>query len=61
MLSQLEEEIGYVGRKSFWAIPIENCNSRAGVNDRIPKVYFGRREVKNGGNTESDETQRLKV
>ena len=49
MFTQLEKEVGYVRREGFWAIPVEDSDSGTGVNNRIPKVNFGRREVKNGG------------
>ena len=61
MLSQLEEEIGYVRGERFWTIPIKNGNSGTGVNDRIPKMDFGRREVKNGRDAEGDEAKGLEV
>ena len=61
MFSQLEEEIGYVRREGFWAIPIKNSDGGASVNYRIPKVNFGRREVENRGDAEGDETKGLEV
>ena len=54
MFSQLEEEISYVRGKGFWAIPVEDGDSRASMDDGIPKMDFGRGEVKNWGNTEGD-------
>ena len=53
MFSQLEKEICYVGREDFWTIPIKNGDSRASMNNRIPKVDFGGREVKDWGDAES--------
>ena len=61
MLSQLEEEIRNVGGEGFWAIPVENGNSGASVNNRVPKVNFRRREVEYGGDTEGDKIKGLKV
>ena len=61
MFSQLKEEICDVGGKGFWAIPIKDCDRRTSVDNGIPKVNFGRREVKNGGDAEGDETKGLKV
>ena len=61
MFSQLEEEVGYVRREGFWTIPIKNSNSGAGVNDRIPEMNFGRREVKYGRDAEGDETKGLEM
>ena len=61
MLSQLEEEIGYVRRESFWAIPIKNSDGGTGVNYGIPKVSFGRREVEDQGDAEGDKTEGLEM
>ena len=61
MFSQLKEEVCNVGGDGFWAIPIKDGKGGASVNDRIPKVNFGRREVKNGGDTEGNETKGLEV
>ena len=61
MFSQLEEEVCYVGRKRFWAIPIKNGDGGAGVNNRIPKMDFWRREVEDGGDTKGNEIKGLKV
>ena len=61
MFSQLEEEVCYVGRKGFWTIPIKDGNGGASVNDRVTKVNFGGRKVKDRGDTESDETEGLEV
>ena len=61
MLSQLEEEVCYVRRERLWTIPIKDGNTRASVNNRIPKVNFRRREVEYGGDAEGDETEWLKV
>ena len=57
----MEEEICYVGRKGFWAIPIENSDGGAGMDDGIPKVNFGRREIKDWGDTKGDQTKGLEV
>ena len=54
MFSQLEEEVCYVGGEGFWTVPIKNGNGGTGVNNRIPKMNFGRREVENRGNTEGN-------
>ena len=54
MFSQLEEKICYVGREGLWAIPVENGNSGTGVNNRISKVNFRRREVEDWGYAESN-------
>ena len=61
MFSQLKEEVGYVGREVFWAIPIKNSNSGTGVNNRVPEMNFGGREVEYRGDTEGDQTKGLKV
>ena len=61
MFSQLEEEIGYVRREGFWAIPIKNSDDGTSVDYGVPKVNFGRREVENGGDAEGDETKGLEV
>ena len=45
MFSQLEEEICYVGRKGSRTIPVKDSDSGASVNNRIPKMNFGRGEV----------------
>ena len=57
----MKEEICNVGRKDFWTIPIKDCNGGTGVNDRIPKMNFGRREIKNGRDTKGDEAKGLEV
>ena len=54
MFSQLEEEVGYVRWKDFWAIPIKNGDSGTGVNNGVPKMNFGRREVEDWGDAEGD-------
>ena len=41
----MKEEICNVGGERFWAIPIKDSNGGTGVNNRIPKMNFGRREV----------------
>ena len=61
MLSQLGDEICYVGREGFQTIPVEDSNGGAGVNNRIPKMNFGRREIKDGGDAEGNEAKGLKV
>ena len=61
MLSQLEEEICYVRRESFWAIPVKDSNGGTSVNNRVPKVDFGRREVKHRGDAKRYQTEGLKV
>ena len=61
MFSQLKEEICNVGGEGFWTIPVKDYNGRTSVNDRIPKVNFGRREVEYGGDAEGNETEGLKV
>ena len=57
----MKEEFCNVGGESFWAIPIKDCNGGASVNDRIPKMNFGRREVKDRGDAEGDETKGLEM
>ena len=57
----MKEEVCNIGGKGFWTIPIKDCNGRASVNDRIPKMNFGGREVKNGRNAEGDETKGLEM
>ena len=54
VLSQLEEEVCYVGGKRFWAIPIKNSDGGTGVDNRIPKVNFGRGEVENRRDAEGN-------
>ena len=61
MLSQLEEEIGYVRREGFWTVPVKNSDGGAGVNNGIPKVDLGRREVKDRGDTKDNKTKGLKM
>ena len=61
MFSQLEEKVRYVGGKGFGTIPIENSDSGAGVNDRIPKMNFRGGEVKNGRDTKGNEAKGLKM
>ena len=48
MFSQLEEKVGNIGGKGFWAVPLKNGNSGTSVDDRIPKVNFRRGEVEDG-------------
>ena len=50
----MKEEFCYIRGEDLWAVPIKNSDSGAGVNDRIPKMNFRRREVKDGGDTKSD-------
>ena len=54
MFSQLKEEVGYVRREDFGTIPVKNSDSGTSMDDGIPKLDFGRGEVKNWGNTEGD-------
>ena len=61
MFSQLEEEIRNVGRKGFWAVPVENGIGGTSVNYRVPKMNFGRREIKNWGNTEGYQAEGLEM
>ena len=49
MFSQLEEEISYVGGEGFRAILMKDSDGGAGVDNGIPKVDFGGREVKYWG------------
>ena len=51
MLSQLKEEISYVGRKGFWTVPVKNGDCGTSVNNGVPKMDFGGREVENWGDT----------
>ena len=53
MFSQLEEELCYIGREGFWAIPIKNGDSGASMNNGISKVDFGGRKVKDWGDADS--------
>ena len=57
----MKEEVCNVGGKGFWTIPIKDSNGGTGVNNRIPKMNFGRREVKDRGDAEGDETKGLEV
>ena len=57
----MKEEICNVGGKGFWTIPIKDCNGGASVNDRIPKMHFGRGEVKDGRDAEGNEAKGLEV
>ena len=57
----MEEEICNVGREGFGTIPIEDSNGGTSMSDGIPKVNFGRREIKNRGDAECKETKGLEV
>ena len=61
MFTQLEKEVSYVRREGFWAVPIENSDGGASVNNRIPKMDFGRREVEHWGDAKGDEAKGLKM
>ena len=61
MFPQLKEEVCDVGGKGFWAIPEKNGDRGTSVNNRIPEVDFGRREIKYGGDAEGNETEGLEV
>ena len=61
MFPQLEEKFCNVGGEGFGAIPVKNGNGGTSVNDRIPKMNFGRREVKNWGDAEGDKIKGLEV
>ena len=61
MFSQLKEKICNVGGEGFWAIPVKDGNGGTSVNNRVPKVNFGRREIKNGGDAEGKEAKGLEV
>ena len=61
MFSQLEEKVGDVGREGFGAVPVEYSDGGTGVNNRIPKMHFGGREVKDRGDAEGDEAKGLEV
>ena len=61
MFPQLKEEICNVGGKGFWTIPVKDCNGGASVNDRVPKMNFGRREVKDRRDAKGDEAKGLEV
>ena len=52
MLSQLEEEICYIGREGFWTIPVKDSDGGAGMNVRVPKMNFGRWEAEDWGDAE---------
>ena len=54
MFSQLKEEICDVGGEGFWAIPVKDGDGWTSVDDRIPKMNFRRREVKNGRDAKGD-------
>ena len=54
MFSQLEEKLCDVGREGFWAVPVKDSNGGASMNDRVPEMNFGRREVENGGDAEGN-------
>ena len=54
MFSQLKEKIGYVRGERFRAVPIKDSNGGASMNDRVPEMNFGRREVENGGDAEGN-------
>ena len=61
MLPQLKEEVCNVGGEGFRAIPVKDCNGGTGVDDGVPKVNLGGREVENGRNIEGNEAKGLKV
>ena len=61
MFPQLEKEVGYVRREGLWAVPIKNSDGGTGVNNRVPKVDFGRREVENRGDAKGDKAKGLKM
>ena len=61
MFSQLEEEIYYIGREGFWTVPVKDGDSGASVNNGIPKMNFGRREVEDRGDAEGYETKGLEM
>ena len=57
----MKQKVGNVGGKVFWAIPIKDCNGGTSVDDRIPKMYFWGRKVKNGRDAEGDEAKGLEM
>ena len=61
MFSQLKEEFGYIGGKGFWAVPVENGDGGASMNNGVPKMYFGRGEVKDRGDPEGNEAEGLEM
>ena len=61
MFSQLEEEVCYVRWEGFWTVPVKNSDGGVGMNDGIPKMNFGRREVKDRRYAKGNEAEGLKV
>ena len=50
----MKQKVCYIGRKGFWTVPVEDHNGGTSVNNRIPKVNFRRREVKDRGDAKGD-------
>ena len=61
MFTQLKKEVGYVGGEGFWAIPVEDSDGGTSVNNRIPEMDFGGREIKYWGDAKGDKAKGLKM
>ena len=50
----MEEEVCYVRREDFWAIPVKDGDGGTSVNNRIPKMNFGRGEIEDWGDAKGN-------